>query len=50
MDGSPASGMGLPNMRARAQTLPDGQFEIGRSDLGGARIRIGLRTHDMGSA
>lgn len=40
-------GMGLSNMQARARSLPDGQFAIERSELGGTRIRIDLRTHDM---
>lgn len=44
------SGMGLSNMQARAGSLPHGQFAIERSTLGGTRIRIDLRTHDMDSA
>ncbi|MGB4859152.1 MAG: sensor histidine kinase [Dokdonella sp.] len=36
-------GMGLANMRERAQSLPGGEFALASVDTGGVRIRVTLR-------
>lgn len=38
-----ATGMGLSNMRERAQSLPGGEFTIVSVDTGGVRIRVSLQ-------
>ncbi len=45
MDDDAPAGMGLANMQARAQSLPDGQFRVSRPPDGGTRIRVELSTH-----
>lgn len=40
------AGMGLENMQARANLLPDGQFELDSPSSGGTRLRITFRRED----
>lgn len=42
--GGASGGMGLQNMRARAEALPGGRFKIDASEAKGARVVAGCRT------